>query len=87
MAAFIIAFSLGCSKDNGSGCFTQVGDIITEERIVEMDFNCLELHDNATVYIKQGSDFHVEVRGGSKLMQSYITRFENNKLILEKHRT
>ena len=79
----LIAFSLGCNKDDGSGCFTQVGDIISEERTVEADFNSIVINDNAVVYIKQGNEYKIEVRGGSKLMQSYITRFENSRLIIE----
>jgi len=79
----LLILFLGCSKDNGSGCFTRQGNIITIERILVGNVNTLEIHDNAVVTIKQGPAFKALLRGGENLLDSYKTRVEGERLIIE----
>lgn len=73
----------GCSKDGDSGCFTRQGNIVTVERILEGNVNTLEIRDNAVVILKQGLEFKALVRGGENLLESYKTRVEGDRLIIE----
>lgn len=83
IAILIITSFTSCNKDNGSGCFTSVGDIVYEERNFDSPFNSLSIYDNATVTIKQGPVYKAVVRGGSNLIESYKTSVENNILVIE----
>jgi len=79
----LLILIIGCSKDDGSGCFTRQGNIVTIERILEGNVNTLEIRDNAVVTIKQGPEFKALVRGGENLLDSYKTRVEGDRLIIE----
>lgn len=81
---FIVAILIsGCNKDNGSGCFTSVGDMTIEERTFEAPFTSIRMMDNATVTIKQGAEYSAVVRGGSNLIESYKTTVVGSTLVLE----
>ena len=80
---FIITLCYSCNKDNGSGCVTRVGDIVTEERSFTEAFNTLDIRDNARVIIKEGPEYKAIVRGGANLMESYTTTVEGYKLVIE----
>lgn len=80
---FLLSLLYSCNKDNGSGCVTRIGDIITEERNFSESFNTLDIRDNAKVTIKEGPEYKAMVRGGSNLMESYSTTVEANKLVIE----
>lgn len=80
IAALII---LGCNKENGSGCFTSVGDMVIQERNFTEPFTSIRMLDNATVTIKQGAEYSAVVRGGSNLIESYKTTVEGSTLVLE----
>lgn len=79
---FIAILTLGCSKGDGSDCFTSVGDIITDERVFDTQFTSIILEDNATLTIKQDSVYSAYVTGGNKLIESYITQVEGNALVI-----
>lgn len=79
---FVSILLVGCNKDDGSGCFTSVGDIITEKRFFDAPFNSIELNDNATLTIKQDSVFSVYVTGGNNLIESYVTTIQENFLVI-----
>lgn len=80
---FVFISIIACNKDVDSGCFTRVGDLITEEREIDGNFSSLAIYDNAVVNIKIGPEIKVVVRGGEKLISSYTTQVEGNKLVLE----
>lgn len=82
MILVFIAFC-GCNKDDGSGCLTNVGDIVSEERHFESPFNTLDIRDNATVTIKEGPEYKVIVKGGANLINSYTTTIDGYKLVIE----
>jgi hypothetical protein len=79
---FIAILTLGCSKGDGSACFTSAGDIVTDERVFDAQFTSIILEDNATLTIKQDSVYSVYVTGGNKLIESYITQVEGNALVI-----
>ncbi len=72
-----------CSKDKSGACLTREGDIIIIERVLEGNFKILEIYDDAIVTIKQGLESKAIVRGGEKLIDSYITRVDGDRLIIE----
>lgn len=80
---FITSLLFACSKDDGSACFTSVGNIVTDERVFDLPFNCIELNDNATLTIKQDSIFSAKVSGGNNLIESYTTTIVGNSLVIE----
>lgn len=83
----LIIFSVfllqACSKDRSSACLTREGDIVSVERDLEGSFKTLEIYDNAIVTIKQGPESKAIVRGGEKLIDSYITSVEGDRLIIK----
>lgn len=81
--SLVLILFLGCSKDNGSNCFTRQGNIVSIERILVGNVTTLDIRDDAVVTIKQGSELKAIVRGGENLLDSYKTTVEGDRLIIE----
>lgn len=82
LVLFLSLLFVSCNKDNGRGCFTSVGDIITDKRVFDTPFNSIQLFDNATLTIKQDSVYSAYVTGGNNLIESYSTVVEGNMLVI-----
>lgn len=77
----LLIICVSCNKEDANDCFQTSGNIITEEILVN-DFSKIEVGEDITLIVKEGSDQEVLVETGANLMNDVEVKVIGETLFL-----
>jgi len=72
---------VSCNSENAPDCFQTIGDVVTEEFVVD-DFSKIRIETDVALQIKQGTTQQVLVKTGKNLLPDISVTIEGETLVI-----
>ena len=77
--ALFLVILTGCFKERITGW----GNIVSENRTIQGNFNEIEVKDAINVFVKQGDSFRIVVKDYENILPNLTTRVLGNRLVID----